>query len=581
MTDYTNIIAYILLILIAGLVILSYFSHKEKVRRYFIDANNLLVTKFYFRLLLFSFSVLTFLFGIHDNLLNSRESEDNYSIILPPLLDNDNLTRENRFSKGGYLPPTDSIDKHTYSRVDYLIILDRTKSIKRKINKKLSKYCESRFSLKHKNALETFQKLDNEPDKILAALVHRMSLLNDLETIRFNIQIYNGDNKFKELLGGWQTLKINIGEEKELTEQIISILGELKGLDATEDSNTYFHEIYRNIKDNIYKDRHKTQNMNVIILSDFIHEFNKDEYTKQKLENAIDYLNLIDYKKLSLVELPSNSNSIDLKASNNSFEGINLFKTKKPNATRLYTWSHYDLDEFEDDKLSAFFKSILSMPPIETPIIKYDKNKITVQDLKEILGDCQYFGYEVKTTERKNSILSKFPTIKIADLDELKNKLANTNENEVVNLIFDTKNNSKEGVVEFIPSESIPKRSIRLFFFVRFLFLTTILAINYTYLRYIGHLNKLKSIDKKQLKKLGYEHLKNLDNNLIFTIRNGVRFAMVLILGLLVINLIPTHKVFNYIEWLYVLLMISILNVAPFYFYSFDKPSQNFLTDSK
>ena len=557
-------ISIIILVTIVIFIIGSYFVFGGNMSNYFIEANHLYITRFYFRFVLFLFGVLTFLFGVHDTLIETREHNNCYHVDIPPFLHIDHLVEEDIFSKKGCFDPG-HIKLHSDTNVDYLIVLDRTGSVDNVISNYLSNYFELTFAKDYKHSQKIFDRLDG-PDLVLAGIIHQLSFISDIERIRLNVQVYNGDAKFEPLLDAkWISLPKGVGQEEATTKSFLKILNRLADLKPPQGSQkTYFNEIYNKLSADIDK-KYGVTNPNIILLSDFVHEFDEHDNSQNELEEEIYALRdkLVDCKKISLVELPTKS-SIESLPYTYSIEGVNLLKKNVPQA-KLYAWSYNNLNTLSYKKLTAFFNSIVSVPTDTIVNFSYNKRKIGQNDFLQFLN-CDYFAFEVVNEANSKSVLSRFPTIKIGNEDEVKIELMSNHTNKAlkVNLIYDLQGyTSKEGTIKFIPLNPLPSRSIGIFFLTYILLFSTILFTLIVYYFYsYKYTGDATSTTQRN------EELKKFIRGFIIVIS-----VLLIILFFLLLNPESIMTILRSKRNLFWLTIGSLcaLNIAPFMFYRFEK----------
>ena len=562
-----------IIILLSVLLIISYLF--PYIRKFYISTNHLFVVRFYFKLLLFLIGILTFLFGIHDALIEEREQNSCYKVNTPPFIGVDNLHKEKTFSDDGFFDwnPT---SKHKHKQIDYLIILDRTRSIDPILNNYLINYCKSIVAEDYQNSVKKFNAL-SDSELILAGIVHRMSFIQDkdIETIRLNVQAYNGDDKFVSLFNGnWRTLKSKDNKsEKSRIDAFSELIGGLSKLPSPKkESKTYFDEIYSRINKNL-ESKHEVQNLNIILLSDFVHEFG-DENTSEELEKQINAFSGKKCEKISLVELPSKSaiSTIDY-----SIEGINSLKRKKAK-TKLYSWSHKNLNIFSHNELTVFFNTIISMPDSSSTNLSYNKDKVISGEFLKGL-DCRYYSCEILNESSSNAVLSSFPTVSILDANEIKTKLSKLSEPTEFNLIYDLdKYTSKESSVTFTPLRPLPSRSISIFFITHTLLFSTTLSILFVYLRTSLKWNEAQHtggwlsrvFNKNKLLQKNQIALKKWKRSFIIV---GNMLAIALIVWLFFYDWTSTTSLMRS-DMTRILLSIALLNIAPFCFYQFEQETE-------
>ena len=560
-----------IIVVIAILVFLSYFHYKGNTRRFFIASNKLMVIKYYQKLLFFLFGVLTFLYGIHDTLIDERERDHCYSINIPPFIEFCNLVEETHFAKKGHFLSNKDLEpiQHGCNNVDYLFILDRTKSVYDVI--------DSYYLMNHltKTLSESYGKLENElrnlkgPDLILVNTLHHLSEVEDLKDISVNIQVYNGNSNFRDLLdgtGGWAKLREN--NKSQGFDVISAAIIELSNLNKkgrrNVDTKTYFDEIYREINLRLNKSEHS---FNVIVLSDFDHEFGRKTNTLQHINIQIDSLKASkkELKKISLVELPS-TKMINRRQSRKALLSLkgNLSNVK------LYAWSFDALDSQPENKLAVFFNSIISIPTEITTSFVYNKHKFTESELINVFPS-KFFSIENKIEDNPNSILSSLPVTHVCNTGELTTEIQNTNSNSTYSNILMLKDSSKansstEGILKFNHQKILPTRSVSIFVLSYLLIYSTILSI------LIFYWISFKSWTLPDLYKTDEEKSKQIRN----ASRKVIEFSLIAV-GVLVLihlfwdfsNIVILFKE-NHL-FLSFLILVTALNIAPGLFYQMEK----------
>lgn len=544
---------YVAFIIVGILSAISVYKYRE-ISSYFIKINKLIVTRFYFRLLLFLFGIGTFTYGIHDGSFEERMHSKFYKKE-GALLSDANIISELDFSKNGYAENNEKPQGHSYSKVEYLIFLDNTRSVEDSIDGYLSSYLKSKYK-KFQTSNDKFEKLSGQ-SKLMIGVLHKILNIKDVDTVYLNIKIYKGNNDFRNVfIGGWQKLGREKSDNAALIDSLVNILHEEK---TPEGNFTYFKNIYNQIIENIDNKEYDISNTNVIILSDFAHEFESDD-SLQDLKKIIGKINMSDCRKFSLVELPIKNEKNKPNDLKNSINGVEALLNEGKSKTEIYSWIYEDIKKLEFSELEKYFCSIITFPDPDITDIRYDKDKINIDECVKRLGDFNYFSYKHAPVKSSKSILSNFHSMKIVSTSaEIGEKLKDSDVKSIeVTMAKDVKDKrTQESKLRFISMKPIPSGSIRILFYVKILFLTTIFFISLVYF-----LCALERWDKGNISNIKWK------NN----IRSLNLFLMVVAFVMTVYEICDIGDIlYNVNQYFIILLAIIYLNVFPLLFFRFRK----------
>lgn len=457
-------------LIIILLFILSFFIclyKKGALSRHFIYCNKFLFSKYVFRLLIFCFGLLTFIYGINDSAIVFRENnkifEDNN---LAPFINLCNLDIESNFIDSGYIYTSKIVLDSVRKDLHYIFFTDLTGSVSDAMNLHLAHYLRQKITNKNDSHFKEITKLRGAA-LLTTALVDELNNYSSLKKPKLKLQAYLGNstnyNKGSESIVSNNWIEINKYNQNQFIPEMINYFSKIKGIGLR--SNTYFNEIYDRISDLIEND--SINNLNIVIISDFVAEHDGtttqtndyDELTSSILRLS----NLVSQKncKISLVELPSKISKDTMAFKSYSLLNVKDLISQIP-SSNFYRWNQLNAENINISSTQVYLNHIITTPHEADNVLFYNATK----DLNEVIrkiSDRDYYCINQECDSEEFSVFHDMMINKIVSKNEL-NTQVNSNHNKNINYEFVSNDKCHSESIYLNPLQPLTKNSLRTIF---------------------------------------------------------------------------------------------------------------------